>query len=452
MDGEKLWQATLADLEVSLSVSTFKTWFSQTKLQSIEKVDNNHQLVTINCPSSYAKEWIETHYQSQVQQIIEKISNTPSNITFVVGHKVPTATTEAGPLFEEVDKDIDPDALRRKAQLNPTYTFNNFIVGASNNLAYNAAQAVVAASGRVHNPFFIYGGVGCGKTHLMMAVGNAILAKSPQSHVLYASCEQFTNDLIESLKLKNTEKFRNKYRKLDLLLIDDIQFISRSEYAQEEFFNTFNALYNLNHQIIIASDRLPDEIPKLAARLTSRFQGGVIVDVQPPDLEMRIAILRSKATEFGMALPDDVTAYIAETYRDNTRELEGALKRVVTAASLNSGGVTLEQVKALLGATRRELKRRITPRQVIEAVGKTFDVSLRELTGTKRRHEIVRARQVAMYVLRDRMQLQFERIAELLGGKDHSTIMYGVRVVEKTIESDVELQGKIEDVLELIGR
>lgn len=454
MDGEKLWQSVLAEIEVTLSTPVFKTWFSQTKLLSLEK-DDKGQVVTIGAPSTYAKERLETYYLAQLRIIIENLTQAPTTVLVAVSStKSNTSPTKSpGPLFEE--NQADKDGLvqaQRKAQLNPLYTFDNFIVGSSNNLAFSAAQAVAKASGRIHNPLFLYGGVGTGKTHLMHAIGNAILTKNLQTQALYASCEQFTNDLIESLKSKTTEKFRSKYRKLELLLIDDIQFISRSEYAQEEFFNTFNTLYNVNHQIVIASDRLPEEIPKLAQRLTSRFQGGVIVDIRPADLEMRIAILRTKAQEFEANVEDNAITFIAETFKDNTRELEGALKRVLAAAALTKGPVTEPFAQHILGLARKELKRRLTPRQIVEAVANHYDISMREITGKKRQHEIVVARQVAMFLLRNKLNLQYERIAEVLGGKDHTTIMYGVSKVENLVKNDGDLQGRIDEILEQLGR
>lgn len=454
MDQQKLWQSALAELEVGLSRPTFKTWFSNARLISLVEEDGQ-QLATVGVASSYAKEQITNRYLEQLIEILEALSGKPTTVTIEISQKqAPTKEKPvAGSLFDEEESDeLQLEQRIRKAQLNPSYTFENFIVGSSNNLAYTAAQAVVKAPGRIHNPLFIYGGVGCGKTHLMHAVGNAILKNRSLSTVLYTSCEQFTNDLIESLKSKTTEKFRNKYRKLDILIVDDIQFLSKSEYAQEEFFNTFNALYNLGHQIILASDRLPEEIPKLADRLTSRFQGGVIVDVQPPDLEMRIAILHAKAQELGDNLPEDVVAFLAENYRGNTRELEGALKRVSATAFAKQEPITLNLAQQSLGLANRELKRRITPRQIVEAVSQECRISMKELTGKKRRHEIVAARQIAMYLLRTKLNLQYERIAEVLGGKDHTTIMYGVTKVENLLENDGEMRGRIEQVLNALGR
>lgn len=451
VDAEKLWQSVLAEIELTLSRPVFKAWFSQTKLASLETT-GSEQTLTIGCPSVFAKERIETYYLGQIKTVVEAITGAPANLVVVVRTNKANPTRAPGPLFEDRDTaEEDIEAVLRKAQLNPLYTFDHFIVGASNSLAYSAAQAVAKAFGRIHNPLFIYGGVGTGKTHLMHAIGNAVLRTSPKTTLLYTSCEQFTNDLIESLRSKATEKFRSKYRKLDLLLVDDIQFLSRSEYAQEEFFNTFNALYNVNHQIILASDRLPEEIPKLAIRLTSRFQGGLIVDVKPPDLEMRIAILRAKAQEFGVVINNDATAFIAEIFRDNTRELEGALKRVIVAAG-STTPITQEFAQHILGAVRKEFKRRLTPRQIVEAVANHFAVSMRDITGAKRRHEIVFARQVAMYLLRDKLNLQYEKIAEVLGGKDHTTIMYGVSKVENNLENNGELRGRIDEILEGLGR
>lgn len=454
MNGDKLWQAILTELELSLSRPTFKTWFSQTKLFD-DTIEGDGRILTIACPSAYNKEWLETHYLGQIQLLAESIGKKSTNVVLQVAKKGDAKPEATGPLFTEstvLHHDIDLERVREKAQLNTHYTFDTFVVGSSNNLAYTAGRAVAKATGRIHNPLFLYGGVGIGKTHLMHAIGNAILESNPQASVLYTSCEQFTNDLIESLKSKTTEKFRNKYRKLDVLIVDDIQFLSRSEYSQEEFFNTFNTLHNVNKQIIIASDRLPDEIPKLTDRLTSRLQGGLIVDLSPPDLEMRIAIISTKGMEFGVKFPTDVAAFIADTYRGNTRELEGALKRLISVASAGGQEITLQLTKQTLGLANRELKRRITPRQLVEAVSKSYKVSMRDLTGPKRQHGIVQARQVAMYLLRTRLNLQYERIAEVLGGKDHTTIMYGVNKVENLLENDADFAGKMDEVLATVGR
>lgn len=451
MDGEKLWQSVLAEMELSLSRPVFRAWFSQTKLVSLSQQDDT-QLITIGCPTSYAKERLELYHLGDIKAVVEKLTSLPTNIVVTV-QTTKQPTKVAGPLFEEsATPTVDLEAQRTRAQINPLYSFENFVVGASNTLAYTAAQAVAKASGRIHNPLFLYGGVGMGKTHLMHAIGNAILSQKPNTLALYTSCEQFTNDLIESLKAKTTEKFRAKYRKLELLLVDDIQFLSRSEYAQEEFFNTFNTLYNVNHQIVIASDRLPEEIPKLAQRLTSRFQGGLIVDVKPPDLETRIAILQAKAQEYGATIEDKATIFIAQAFKDNTRELEGALKRVIAAQTNGVVPISEDFARHILGGVKREAKRRLTPRQIVEAVATHYEVSMRDITGSKRKHEIVVARQVAMFLLRDKLSLQFEKIAEVLGGKDHTTIMYGVSKVENRLSQDEEMQGRINEILDRLNR
>jgi chromosomal replication initiator protein len=329
-----------------------------------------------------------------------------------------------------------------ETRLNPRYTFSAFIVGSSNRLAHAASLAVADMPGTAYNPLFLYGGVGLGKTHLLHAIGHKCLERGLQ--VLYVSSETFTNEIVNAIRYRTTEAFRIKYRSVDVLLVDDIQFIAGKESTEEEFFHTFNALYEANRQIVICSDRPPKAILSLAERLRSRFEWGLIADIQPPDLEMRVAILRAKADLMHKAVPDDVIVYLASRVQSNIRELEGCLNRVLAYASLHQTLLTLETARAAMTSLMEDgRQRRLKPRQVIEAVAEYYRVPLSELRGKQRDKRIVIPRQVAMYLMRQETDASLLEIGQEVGGRDHSTVLHGCEKIARELNENVTLRKEV---------
>lgn len=440
MDTTSLWQAALGELEVGLSRANFTTWFKNTNLVS---VDNGEAVISV--PNIFTKEWLENKYHKQIAEALRKNLPDLKNISYQVGA---TRLTESAPegVIEEVIVETNGEPLPEVlGNLNPKYTFDSFVPGDSSKLAFAAAQSVAKAPGTTYNPLFIYGGVGLGKTHLIQAIAQEILKANPKKKIEYVSSEKFTSDFINIvLSGKNSNEFKNKYRNVDVLLVDDMQFLGGKEQTQVEFFHTFNALHQANKQIIIASDRPPKSIPTLEERLRSRFEWGLIVDIQPPDLETRVAILQRKAKAKGMVIPLEALDYIARQIPHNVRELEGALNRVMAYCELNNTRCDLSTVTTMLGSLLAGSKRRgVTAKQIMEKTADFYDIGFDEITGPKRDKEIVLPRQVAMYLMRDELHLSYPKIAAEIGKKDHTTVMHGVEKIEKEMDANEQLRQEI---------
>lgn len=446
MRPKQLWQVALGDLAKRVSRANFDTWLKHTELVSFE-----HDHAVIAAPSSFAAEQLRSKFASDIREILSLLLGRPVSVEFAVLGAEKTISGENSRSLrrtasEEKETPTKQLSLASAPEhgLNPRYTFEKFVVGPNNRLAHAAALAVADRPGERFNPLFLYGGVGLGKTHLLHAIGHRALTNRPSLQVRYVSSEVFTNELIHAIRQQRTEEFRNRYRTIDILMVDDIQFIAGKESTQEEFFHTFNALYQSGKQIVISSDRPPRLIPDLADRLRSRFEGGLLADIQPPDLETRQAILLEKGRELGVHLPPDVVEFIARRIESNIRELEGALNRIVALAQLLHQPITLPlAVEALQEASGRVRREQLTPELVLQAICRYYHVSLPELVGPGRRKEIVLPRQVAMYLLRDELGLSLVEIGQRLGGRDHTTVLHGIEKIERALLEDDQLRGDL---------
>lgn len=427
-DLKKIWHEVLESLKVSVSPANFTTWFKQTHLASIRE-ENGRFITEIGCASTFIKNTIETRYFGLVQENLIKALGNICDVVFIVKEnpdKDAVSQNYPTPLFQETEDATISEAVS-KAGLRFSFTFNNFAVSSSNQMAWAAAEAVSKELGSAYNPLFIWGGVGVGKTHLMSAVGHDALEKNPETLALCCTGEQFTNDIVEGIRNKSTVKVRNKYRKLKALLIDDIQFIAGKDAVQEEFFHTFNALVGAGAQVILTSDRPPSEISKLEERLRSRFEAGLIVDIAPPDFELRCAITQIKAQEKGLPIEMDTVQLIAGNL-ETARKIEGFLIRLSSEARLKKANVTKDLVENLLGKGEEQNSHsiRATPSELISAVSKYFSLGKRSLLGTSRARPVARPRQILMYLLRTELSLPFEEVGRIIGGRDHTTVMHAV--------------------------
>ncbi len=442
MNNDQLWEATLAELELNLSGGNFKTWFGQTSI-----LKNENRLIEIGFPTSYARDRVEQRHYHQVKKVLDRLTKEENELIFSVDTSPKLPEKPFGPLFEE------EKGPQKGIGLSQNYTFENFVIGNCNNLAHAVALAVVGKPGKAYNPVFFYSGVGLGKTHLLQAIGNEIIKKHRGLSVLYCTGESFTNELLDSIQSgsrKTTAKFREKFRETDVLLIDDIQFIAGREKTQEEFFNTFNALYMNKKQIILTSDRPPREISKLEDRLSSRFVGGMIADMQAPDMDVRVAILRNKAKNLKVKVPNEVIDTIAEGVETNIRELEGTFNQVLIYAKAQGLELTPETVTKILGDSFKKRKVVATPKKILKTVGTYYTVKQKDLKGKRRTKEIVRPRQVAMYLLKNLTELPLTQIGDLLGGRDHTTVMHGVGKIEKLLEENLQIREQVSVVKEQI--
>jgi chromosomal replication initiator protein len=434
MDQIKIWEEILLLIENRMSKQGYDTWFSQTKLQALEG-----NRIVIEVPSKFHRDWIREHHWTTLADVIREVTKRADmEIDFFVQ---PQQTKKPARQAKEEKKEVreeKPSALEKK------YTFSNFVVGPSNQFAHASAKAVAEAPGKAYNPLFIYSGVGLGKTHLLHAIGHHIQSKSPRTKVAYLSSEQFTNELINRMSHQRMEEFRQKYRNMDMLLIDDIQFIAGKERTQEEFFHTFNALYEAQKQIVLTSDRQPKEIPDIEERLRSRFESGLIADIQPPDLETRIAILKKKAEFWGIRLPDDVAAFLASMMKNNIRELEGGLVKLGAMSSLTNTEITVELARNELKHLIDGKDKVITNELVQKVVAEAFGVKVSDLKSKRRTKTIVLPRQVAMYLCRNLVGSSLPETGAFFGGKDHSTVIHACKVVEEKKEKDPELRARIE--------
>ncbi len=444
VDSKKLWSEVLKDIKSDLSPANFRTWFSATKLENIQENEKvSFRVVVLN---NFVREQIQARYLDQIKEKIgKKFGESEFDLSVEVGTVEVVNVVEAPKISEVFKEQTSTSEIKvgwsSVNNLNPNFTFEKFVVGNSNNLAFAAAQAVSQSPGSVYNPFFIYGGVGVGKTHLMQAVANAVIERDSSVRVIYTTCEKFTNEFIESISSKNSKNFREKFRRNDILMIDDIQFLSGKESTQEEFFHTFNELYGGGKQIIMTSDRHPSSLGKIEDRLVSRFLGGLTVDIGNPDFEMRVAIINQKIKAKGLNLAPEIVDIIASKVDKNTRELEGVLTGIISLASLRGQSIDVDIVKKFFGI-QSETKRTkpITPRRVISVVGNKTKVSTGDILGKNRQKELVTARQIVMYLLREEYKFSLVSIGDSLGGRDHTTVMHGVEKIKTDIKSDISLR------------
>ena len=440
-DKKTIWHDVLESIKVSVSPAIFSTWFSQTHLIKIDEL-NGRVLAEIGVSSPFVKTTVESRYFGMIQDILSKLLGKPCDLTFTIKDLPQKTKGESfAPLFEEPSQTEELAQSLEKSRIRRGFTFENFAVSSSNQMAWAAASAVAEAPSSAYNPLFIWGGVGVGKTHLMVAVGYSILKTKPQTKALFCTGEDFTNDIVEGIRNKTTQAFRDKYRKLSILLIDDIQFIAGKDAVQEEFFHTFNAVTAAGGQIILTSDRPPSEISKLEERLRSRFEAGLIVDISPPDFELRCAIVQIKTKEQGIDIGMEVTQLIAANL-DSARKIQGFLIRLISEAKLKKSEITEEFVQSLLGKGTEANHQAIrsSPSDVIDAVCKYYSVGKRNLLGTSRSRPIARPRQVLMYILRTQLGLPLEEVGRVVGGRDHTTVMHAVEKITSLASQDVQIR------------
>ncbi len=447
-----LWEETLSRVEPLMPQSSFATWLKGTRPLTL--TDN---VLYVRIANEFAKDWVDSRYREPMQQALQTMTGEEWELQFVLpGTPVPTASGKTMPIHsapaESNKREPSVPTLQDEVSpgiLNPRYTFDTFVVGNSNRFAHAASLAVAEAPARAYNPLFIYGGVGLGKTHLMQAIGHYAVEHNPQSKVVYVSSEKFTNDLINAIGKKAMVEFRDQYRNIDVLLVDDIQFVAGKESTQEEFFHTFNALYEANKQIVISSDRPPKEIPTLEERLRSRFEWGLTTDIQPPDLETRIAILRKKAASERLKIPEEVLSYIANRVHSNIRELEGALNRVIAVASLGRRDVTVEvaeeALKDIVGSTRQ---RQISIDMIQNMVANHYSIKVEEMCSKKRTRVVTFPRQVAMYLTRELTEASLPRIGEEFGGRDHTTVLHACNKIQRMLQKNPSLQRELSQLME----
>jgi len=440
MDNSKnaveVWEKAKDLIKLKVNPQTFEMWFKPTKGITVSE-----DSLTIEVPNSFFKDWLIDHHLELIKDVLKETCGENLKLEFNYSAQ------------EELNLNVGGLAIRPGIQglqkrnegvnylgLSPAYTFETFVVGSSNRLAHAAALAVAESPARAYNPLFIYGKVGLGKTHLMQAIGHYIAAKYQKIKIVYITSEQFTNQLINSIQNRTTVRFRERYRNVDVLLIDDIHFIAGKESTQEEFFHTFNALYDDHKQIVLSSDRPPKDILTLEERLISRFEWGLITDIQPPDFETRVAILKKKGERETVSIPDDVIFYIGEKIKSNIRELEGALKRVAANAVLLKQKITLDLARAILKDMVKEKEERISADLILETVAKYFNVRPSDIKGRRRTKQVVLPRQVAMYLVRKLTEHSLPEIGEICGGRDHTTVLHAYERIETDIKRNVKIK------------
>ncbi len=434
MNAEHAWQSVLGQLQMEMPKASFDTWVRDTKPVAFDA-----GVMTVAVRNAYARDWLDSRLAPTVSKILMGVTDSNVTVNFVVASSADGEPAEADQA--EVPTDAVPAEPRpRSVSLNPRYVFDTFVVGAGNRLAHAACMAVAEKPARAYNPLFLYGGVGLGKTHLLHAIGNSCHARG--LNVLYVSSEEFTNDLISAIRTHTTQAFREKYRSADVLLIDDIQFIAGKESTQEEFFHTFNTLHGQDKQIIVSSDRPPKSLVTLEERLRSRFEWGLAADIQAPDLETRLAILRSKAERTGRYVPDDVLQEIARRVQSNIRELEGALNRIVAFADLSGSTLNASLVNVAL-ADLLPQRGELEPQTVIDVVARYFNLSAEKLLSADRSQNVALPRQLAMYILREDVKVSLPQIGEVVGGRDHTTVMHAIKKITDGIAKDDRMQRQL---------
>lgn len=438
---DDLWVKTLNVIEKKISKPSFETWLKSTKAIALNK-----NTLIVEAPNDFAREWLDGNYKEILTKILYELIGENMSLKFVIPESNMDDPIMVSPANKKTAK---PEVITDSAQhmLNPKYTFETFVIGSGNRFAHAASLAVAEAPAKAYNPLFIYGGVGLGKTHLMHAIGHYVLEHNPMAKVVYLTSEKFTNEFINSIRDNRPDDFRNKYRNVDILLIDDIQFLAGKESTQEEFFHTFNTLHEENKQIIISSDRPPREIPTLEDRLRSRFEWGLITDITPPDLETRIAILRKKAKADGLDIPNEVMLYIANQIDSNIRELEGALIRVVAYSSLENKDINADlAAEALKSIIPSSKPRVITIQDIQRVVGEQFGVKLEDFSAKKRTKSIAFPRQIAMYLSRELTDFSLPKIGEEFGGRDHTTVIHAHEKISNLLKTDPQFQKQIQEL------
>jgi chromosomal replication initiator protein len=445
MNAEQAWQSVLGQLQMEMPRASFDTWVKDT-----QPVSYKDSTLTISVRNAYARDWLENRLAGTINRLLADIFQSNVDVRFIVRGSEADGNDDESPLSapeislpSSVRAEETYEAPARASNLNPRYIFDTFVVGSGNRLAHAACLAVAEKPARAYNPLFLYGGVGLGKTHLLHAIGNACQARGLR--VLYVSSEEFTNDLISAIRTHTTQAFREKYRSIDVLLVDDIQFIAGKESTQEEFFHTFNTLHGQDKQIIVSSDRPPKALVTLEERLRSRFEWGLTADIQPPDLETRLAILRAKAERTGRRIPNEILELIAERVQSNIRELEGALNRILAFADLSGVSLTPNLVEVAL-ADLLPQRSDVAPEKIIELVAREWQISVDALLGRGRSQKVAQPRQVAMYLLRKETNASLPQIGEALGGRDHTTVMYAIDKIASEIETKTDLRKRVVNI------
>ena len=449
MEKQELWQATLAKIELNLSRPNFLTWFQETGIMNIE-----NGLATVFVPNAFAKEWLQNKYHKIILHALRELENNIKDISYIIIKSdrlknqpagkdySKKKKTEGSAIFETEESPMKDLIANPETNLNPRYTLDTFVVGSFNELAHAAAQSVLKNPGTTYNPLFIYGGVGLGKTHLIQALGNEILKQQPQK-VRYITAEKYMGEVVDALRNQEMNKLKEKYRAIDFWIMDDIQFIARTEKMQEEFFHTFNALYEKNKQIIISSDRPPHAIATLEERLRSRFEGGMIADIGLPDFETRLVILKNKAALKKVSVLEEILVCLAENIKTNIRELEGALNRIIIASKLSNSPLTLEAVKKSIINHQTSFRKFMSPKKIIKAVADFYDLKEGDMMTPSRSRDVVRPRQIAMYIMREELKISFPAIGEKFGGRDHTTAIHSCEKIAENLKTSPELEEEI---------
>jgi len=440
MDIEKTWDKGLSHIQEKVGQSIFELWFKPIKAKNFRD-----GTITLEIPNRFYKEWIEDNYPDIIPEALKKVSNREFRIKYRL------AETTKDKDIKQRQKRLDTRQQRLASKgiyLNPKYTFDSFVVGPSNQFAHAAAMAVSDSLGKAYNPLFIYGGVGLGKTHLINSIGNRIIDTHPEYSVIYVSAEQFTNEVVSAIRHDRMGEFKEKYRNTDLFLLDDVQFIAGKERTQDEFFHTFNALYEKQKQIVISSDRPPKEISAITDRLKSRFAMGLIADIQPPDVEMKVAILQKKAEAEKIQLDDEVAYFLATKIKSNIRELEGSLIKLAAHSTLTGSTIDLAMAKRVLKEFLYDDDRPVTVDQIQKAVCEFYGIRLQDIKARKRTKEVAIPRQVAMYICKKLTELSLSDIGKAFGGKDHATVIYACRQTEEKMEKDESFRRIVENLME----
>ena len=441
MSNEELWQTALAEIELNTSKANFITWFRSTSI-----VSQKENGVIIGAPNGFSKEWLENKFNKLILKTLRDISPDIRDLSFTIENKKQSALRNKRqqkktiPYIPDEQLIFEEFTVDKETNLNPKYSFDGFIVGSSNELAYATALAVAQKPGKEYNPLFIYGGVGLGKTHLLQSIGNEVKNRKKFKKITYISCENFTNEFIHAIQDRKTKDFREKYRQVDVLIIDDIQFLAHKERTQEEFFHTFNALHENDKQIILSSDRPPKSLDSIDERLRSRFEGGMMADISYPDFELRIAILKAKMKTRKIDFPNEVVEYIAQNIQSNIRELEGALNILITSSKVNGTTINLENTKRCLTHIIKRPRKVIALKKMLKSVADFYDISEKDILSQNRKREISHPRQVLMYLMREEMKYSYPLIGSKLGGKDHTTVIHAyTKIVEHLKNNDESL-------------